>query len=171
MKDLELLYSPIDDIFDSVSKVISNELDSVGHFSFNPYTFTLFPSILDQIIFPDYEPKIKYPVANCYIEENGTWVLEIGVSGFSKEDLNIKREGNVIIVEGSHDKNQDENTEKDKKKYLYRKLAKRDFIVAYEMSNKLDFSKINTSLKDGILNISIPLKDQERMMSEKIKIS
>jgi HSP20 family protein len=171
LKDLELLYSPLDDIFDSFSKALFDKVDTIGHYSFMPYiTSNNFHSIFDNISFPDYEPTVKYPVANCYIEENGNCILEIAVTGFSKENINITREGNVITIRGEENTDRDGNTKEDKRKYLFRRLAKRNFEVSYKMSDKLDFSKINTSMENGILKISIPMKENEKVVSEKILI-
>lgn len=154
------LYRPIGDIFDAVEK----HLDTLGQFSFTP---TLFSSIFDDIVFPDFQTHVSYPVSNCYIEEDGSCIIEIAVTGFSKEEIDISLKDNVITIEGKKDKD-----EKDKKrKYLFRKLSERSFRVSYELSDKLDTEKINTSLENGLLIIEIPMKEIERKKKEVRKIT
>ena len=166
LEDLELLYSPLDDIFDSVVRALDDHSDLTGHYSFTPY----FSSIIDKIAFPDFEPTIKYPVANCYIENNGVCVIEIAVTGFSKENIEIMREGNVIIVKGKGNTDKDDDLFESNRRYLFRRLAKRNFRVSYKLSDKLNFDKIKTFLENGVLKISIPLKENEKPIVEKIEI-
>lgn len=152
------LYSSIDDIFNKFSK----ELE-VGHYSFTPY---FSHTIWDEIEIPKFECSVSYPVFNCYITEDGTCVLEIACTGFSKDELSINRENNIVTVEGKKKEGVGEN----EAKYLFRKLAKRDFQVSYELSNKLDFDSIKIKLENGLLEIKVPLKENEKPIKKELKI-
>ena len=151
-KDLVPLYSALDSIF--------NNSTFDDFFNFHQYPFS---SFLDKFKFPDFRSSVSYPKANCYLTENAIH-LEIAVAGFPKEYIEIKREGNDITIKANKPEDGKE------KGYIFQELAKRNFVVTYRLSNKFDYSKIATKLENGILYISIPIKEEEKAEIQKIEI-
>ncbi len=114
-------------------------------------------------------PKVetpKYPVSNYYIQKDGTSVIEIACSGFSKDELKIERIGDKLTVIGEKYSTEKEN----EKKYSYRNIAQRDFKLSYKCSDKMDLDNIDISLDLGILKIVIPMKENEKPKIEQLKI-
>jgi HSP20 family molecular chaperone IbpA len=110
---------------------------------------------------------LTYPVSNSSILDDGTSVLEIAVSGFSSDEITVKREDLKIIVEGK--KQKEEETKK--KKYLYKQIAERDFTMEFIGSDKWDFNNLKVLLKNGILRIEVPILESCKPVNKIYKIT
>lgn len=157
-KDLVPLYSALDSIL--------NTPTFDNFFTFHQFPFSDF---LNRVTFPDFKNSVSYPKANCYLTEDSLH-FEIIVAGFSKEDIDINREGNNIIIKADKQRNKEEDKQDEKRGYIFRDLAKRNFTVTYKLSDRFDYSKIDTKLENGILYISIPIKEEEKPKTQKIEI-
>lgn len=107
-----------------------------------------------------------YPKTNSAILEDGTSVLEIAASGFSSDEITVRREDLKIIVEGKKEKDT-----KEEKKYLYKQIAERNFSVEFIGSEKWDYDKLSVNLKNGILTITIPILESCKTMNKTYKIT
>ena len=106
----------------------------------------------------------SYPVNNYGIDENLNSIIEIAVSGFSEEDIIISREDLKLIVEVKKE------LQEEKIKYFYRNIARRKFKLEFEGSDKWNFEKLEASLKNGILRIVIPMKEEFKPVKQTFKI-
>jgi HSP20 family molecular chaperone IbpA len=109
----------------------------------------------------------SYPVSNYSVTKEGTSVIEIAVSGFNADEITVKRDDLKIIVEGK--KTEDE--ENNERKYMYKHIGERDFSLSYVGSDKWDYDKLTVKLKNGILRIDIPIKDECKPINKTYKIS
>lgn len=107
-----------------------------------------------------------YPVKNHLIYKNGTNEFQFAVTGFSKEDIDVKIENNYLIVSAKNTKEEDDSV-----KYVIRKISQKSFEHKIKLSYKMDVDKIESSLKNGILSIKVPLKKDFEHVSKQIKIS
>lgn len=107
-----------------------------------------------------------YPVTDNYILENGDVVLEIAVTGRKKEDIQISCKDEYLTIKTI----KKEKDKEDKKVYLHRKIARRDFDITFKCSTKLDLDKIEAKVEDGILSILIPLKEESKPKVREVKI-
>lgn len=98
----------------------------------------------------------SYPVSNFGVTEDGTSIIEVAVSGFDKEDIIVRREDLKIIVTG---KKKEEKNEQ-KVKYIYKKIAERDFEISFVGSEKWNFDKLTAKINNGILRIEVPIRDE-----------
>ena len=125
-----------------------------------------FDRIFDEF-FRDPEPYVKqttngYPLTDIYKNEDGSQVIEMALAGFSKEDIQIHTEANKITVgsEGMKDTSF-ENT---------RRIAKRKFQKSFvDYHNTLDFANSDASFENGLLKITIPLRDEVKPRQISIK--
>jgi HSP20 family protein len=116
--------------------------------------------------FSDIVRKDMYPVSDIYIGENGSVKIEIAVTGKTKEDISISVEDSILVIEGKEKKNR-----YDKKWRLVDGKIKVDpFKKKIRLSNKLDCSKAEASVENGLLTIIVPLKEQEEKKSKMIPI-
>ena len=99
----------------------------------------------------------NYPPCNVYYDESEKddkkrRFIEFGVSGFSSDDIKVSIHTNddgrkELKVEGQSE------PESDSIKYVYRKLAKRNFSSQVPLHKHHEIEEV--TLKDGILRISL----------------
>lgn len=167
----------------SLSSIFNDVVDAVYT---SATTTTTSADVVGSILYYDYTAPIKnnlwqlvedftypiittppYPVSNYSVDENLTSIISIAVSGFSDEEITIKREDMKLIVEGKKSK---EREKEDKRKYFYKNIAERDFRLSYDGSDKWDFDKLEAKMSKGILNIEIPLKEEHKPVKQEFKI-
>jgi HSP20 family molecular chaperone IbpA len=123
------------------------------------------------IVLRDYESSElnapNYPVSNYSIDETGTSLIEIAVTGFDENEIELKREDLKLIIKAECG----DKAEDIKRKYFHQKIAKRDFEISYTGSDKWDYDKLTAKLKKGILRIEIPMKDEFKPIKQNFKIN
>lgn len=118
---------------------LSRELDNL----FNTFFYS----------FPREDPKPPVSVEMVPDNEGGFAGAQIqfAVAGFEEEDLEIYFEGRTLVIEGDNLK-RDHVSEKFKCAFS-RKISIRE---------NLDLEKAEITLKNGILNILLPVKDPKK---------
>lgn len=119
------------------------------------YTTKDIPTILDSLYnLDDWVTKIKtypssmpsnYPPYNVVKLDSNNVMIEMAVSGFKREDLEVTTEKNILTVSSSK--------EEDTREYMFRGLAKRSFKKSWELSEDSVVDKV--TCEDGILSIHI----------------
>jgi HSP20 family protein len=160
----------------SLFEVIDNMFESYNSYNYHDTAGNLWDTELKNFPYKisswwaDFKPplivKPNYPVSNCYVLGDGTSILELAVTGFTKENLTIIREDDNLIIEGKRNKKHDENT-----KIVWDNIAYRDFKITYKCSAKVDLTKIKSTLENGVLKIIIPLKEESKPVKQVIDIS
>ena len=95
------------------------------------------------------QAALQPPVDICETAEE--IVLKADMPGVSKERLNVRIEGNSLLVEGSIEIPLQERMDAlhaDVRSTLYRR--------SFVLSNELETEKIAANLKDGVLTLRIP---------------
>jgi len=146
--------------------------NQIGHYNSHPRfplttplplpqdLFLLFDAFFDDCKVEDLKSiTASYPVSRVLINTNGDQKLEIAVSGYSKEELKIHIEENLITVSG--EKKEDEKNEWRRVEGKLRIDEK--FKTSYRVSSKLDTSKATAEVKDGVLSIIIPRKESRQL--------
>lgn len=108
----------------------------------------------------------SYPVSNLYIEKDGTSVYEIACTGFDKDEISIEIEGKNLIITGT--RKEEDNSEE--RGYVYKKWTQKNFCVDAILKDCQDIEHISTSLKNGLLTIRVPLKEEEKPVKKVIQI-
>lgn len=97
-----------------------------------------------------------YPPYNAWVESNDESLkIEIAVSGFSKNDLSINFDGEVLTVSGERK----ESTDNTSRKWLHQGLAKRKFSSRFKVNGS--FLIESAVIKDGILLISFKKESKQ----------
>lgn len=95
------------------------------------------------------------PATNVFETEN-EFKIQIQLPGFSKENLNINFQNNVLTI-----KVEKENTEKQEEyKYVHREFEAYNFEKQFRVPKAVDSEKINAKFENGILNILLPKKEE-----------
>ena len=119
-------------------------------------------------------PKIdipSYPVSNGWLKGDGSLFIQIACTGFEKFELTVKAEDNILSVGAkklSHAK--DFETQTKEWKQLFHNLPTRDFEWKRRLSNKYDLEKLEARVINGILEITIPLKEACKPVKKEFEI-
>lgn len=129
--------------------------------------FMINDDILDDFMFPTVKEN-NFGKMKCDIyEKDGIYHLEMDIPGFDKNDIDIQIDDNdyLIITAEKNSTNEDA----DDKNYIRRERVygkyQRSFYVG-----AIDKDGINASFDNGILRISMPKKEEEKLASHKIEI-
>jgi len=121
----------VDKIFDAVNKY-SVGLDDVFH-RLHSYGMT--------------QPGGQYPPYNIVKESNVKWRIELALAGWSKDEIEVSLETNVLLVQSKAAK---ENIEQE---YLHRGVATRTFARGFNLSDDVRVGDV--TFKDGMLTIPL----------------
>ena len=105
--------------------------------------------------------QTNYPPYNVVKEDDEHFSVELAVAGFSKKDVSITKEKNVLVIEGK--------VEDESKDFVHKGLASRAFKRSFTLADGVEIS--GASLKDGILVVSLERVIPEEDKPVSIKIS
>ena len=97
------------------------------------------------------------PSANI-IENNDDYRIELQVPGYRKEDIRIQIENGILSI--SHEKERDED--QTSVNYVSREFQPADFERSFSLSDRLASDKISARYTDGILEVTIPKKEEAK---------
>ncbi|MBL4587522.1 MAG: Hsp20/alpha crystallin family protein [Flavobacteriales bacterium] len=129
---------------------------------------SIFPSMFDELWkeFPGTAQGVdQIPAAN--IKENETnYYVEVSAPGFSKENINVSVEDDVLIITGE----MNSNTEEKKENYLKREFRTGSFKRSFNLNGMVDVDKIDAKYEDGILKADLPKVETEIKKLKEIKV-
>jgi len=105
---------------------------------------------------PSTEAALR-PAVDIYETGEGI-VLQADVPGVAKERLNLRVEGNNLIVEGSIG-----IAPQEQMTALYADVRSTVYRRSFALSNELEADKIDANLKDGVLTVRIPKRADLRV--------
>ena len=105
--------------------------------------------------------QTNYPPYNVVKVDEEHFAVELAVAGFSKKDISITKEKNVLIIEGK--------LEDESKDFVHKGLASRAFKRSWTLSDDIVIE--GAELKDGILSVSLEKVVPEEDKPVEIKIS
>lgn len=104
----------------------------------------------------------SYPPYNILKEDNENYTIELAVSGFKRDEIEITSEGGKLYVNGSI------KTARTSDKYLHRGIGTRDFSHKFVLSDTIVVK--NADIVDGLLVISLVNIIPEEKKPRKIEI-
>jgi len=114
-----------------------------------------FPSMFDEFFgdmgtgMKDYASHV--PSVNIK-EEDKRFVLEMSAAGYTREEVKLKVEDDVLTITGEHEINTTDNGEK----YITREFSKGSFKRSFNLNQMVNPDKVNASFNDGILTVDMP---------------
>jgi molecular chaperone IbpA len=106
-----------------------------------------------------------FPKYNILKPTDSTWIIEMALAGYSKEDIDIEHKDGVLTV--SHQK--PKATSIEKPKYLHRGITKKSFSKQFAVAETVIVK--NATFKDGLLSIDLEEILPEEKKAKKIQIS
>lgn len=89
--------------------------------------------------------KSSYPPYNIVKADEDHYTIEVAVAGFSKADITLVKEGNLLTVNGSKDPNS--------ATYLHQGIAGRTFKQEFALADHIEV--VSAELVDGVLRVNL----------------
>jgi HSP20 family protein len=99
-------------------------------------------------------------------EENNQFIIDVAAPGYKKEDFKISLEKNMLTI-SSEKKNESEEKEGN---YSRKEFSFNSFTRSFRISDDIRFDEIKANYEDGILKISLPVKEEVKL-SREIKVA
>lgn len=124
-----------------------------------------FDQVFDQMLtqqFPNFTEQtgidfLKGAYPKCNIIDTTEDVQVIAeIPGLTRDEVSIKVENGVMTISGK----QASMIKDDEVKYIRRELKHSSFKRSFELGDTLDPTKISANFENGILNITIPKKEE-----------
>ena len=104
-----------------------------------------------------------YPPYNIAQINEDEYMISLAVAGFGMDNLEITKDGNILKVEGTSPKG-DENVN-----YLHKGIGGRNFTREFTLADHVEVEGANLEL--GMLNIHLKREVPEELQPKKIKIN
>lgn len=120
---------------------------------YNPFETLVGTMLTDIVRNPTYTKKSIYnPPTNVYSDEE-RYVIEMAVPGYSREDLNVKIDGDALYISN---KKEMEGENKELKK-LFTEFNYNKFERVWTLPDTCDKENISAEYEAGILRVSVPI--------------
>ena len=116
----------------------------------------------DSTFQPASNTKQSHPL-NIFFDDEGLH-FEVACTGLTKKDVILDIEGDILKI--SYKQPEDESFHEGT---IHRGLSKKSFDLRYKIAPKFDLSKTDAVLENGLLDIFIPLAEEAKPKSIKIK--
>lgn len=107
----------------------------------------------------------KYPPYNIRAINDDSYVIELALAGFTKDDLTITLKDNVLTVSGEGVNSYLSDSEFD---YIHQGIARRDFDQTFPLAEHVQVE--SAEFKDGLLTINLKRELPEELKPKTIKI-
>ncbi len=99
-------------------------------------------------------------------ETDDNFSVEVAAPGKTKEDFNIELDNDVLTI-SSEEKKENETSDK-KGRYTRREFSYSTFKRAFSLPETVDSQKISASYKNGVLEISLPKKEEAKIQAKRM---
>ena len=98
------------------------------------------------------------------VDQGDHYLLQAELPGFSKEEVKVQLDGDTLTISAEH--NEESGADKDDKQYLRRERRYGCCSRSFQMDG-VDTSKISAQYKDGVLELTLPKKNQPELPETK----
>ena len=98
-------------------------------------------------------------------EEEGAYRVQVDLPGLKKEDINIEVNENRLAISGERQFEQEEK--RDDYHFVERSYGR--FHRAFNLPSSVDANKIDATYKDGVLEVTLPKKEEVKPKKVTIK--
>ena len=124
----------------------------------------IFPSLNDDFLSNDFFPNffdtsrnLSLPAVNVS-EDRENFKIELAAPGLSKNDFKIEIKNNMLSISSE----KEEKEEGDNGKYMRKEFNYCSFCRTFGLPQTADTEKISATYTDGILNVTIPKKEEAK---------
>jgi molecular chaperone IbpA len=105
----------------------------------------------------------KYPPYNIKKIDDNTYVVEMAIAGFGKQDIELTLEDNKLVIKGNTE------TTESAENYLYRGISDRAFTRQFTLADNIEIK--NADLFNGMLKIWLEAIIPESKKPKKIHVN
>ena len=134
-----------------------------------------FPSLLDELFTenrldtPNYE-NFSIPAVNIQ-EKNTNFVVQLAVPGLSKENFNIEVEDDVLKISAEVSSEKEEKNTETETKFTRKEFNYSSFKRSFTLPENVNVDEVNATYKEGVLEITLPKKEEEKALKRMVEIS
>lgn len=131
---------------------------------FRPMFPSFFNEVMENAAAQDAEIVYK-PAANIR-EDEKRFTIELALPGFEKEEISMKLENDVLTISAGHEKKESE-VKYTRNEFGFDAKYSRSFILPEDIDN----DAITAEYRNGILNVAIPKKEEQKPQTKEIAIA
>lgn len=134
-------------------------------FAFRPFLPSLMNEVFER---QSNEREITYKPAANVREDDKNYTIELALPGFSKDEIKISFEEEVLTVTAGHQPQEDIK----EPKYTWNEFGyKNKFERSFQLPETVDADGISASFENGILTITLPKKEVVMAKAKMIEIA
>jgi len=114
--------------------------------------------------------SVKHPV-DVFEDDNGL-TFEVACTGLDKSDVDITIEGDILKItynKGEDERKSDNTPGKEQRRYYHNGIKRSSFDFGWKVARRFELAKANAEMNNGLLSITIPLANESKPKSIKIK--
>ncbi len=104
------------------------------------------------------------------IEEKDVYTIRMDVPGIDKDNLQVKVDGDVLIVSGKRKEARKETGEGGTRRIIHAERSYGEFRRGFSLPDGIDGKNVKATCKDGVLVITLPKKERTRDASFTVKV-
>lgn len=113
---------------------------------------------------PRWEGNEFAPTFDFY-EKDGDYYLTADLPGVNKDDISIDVRDNMVTVSGKRES----NIEEKEANYYLKESSYGSFSRSFRLPGEVEEDKVEANFKDGILQLSMPIKESSKKRKIEIK--
>jgi HSP20 family protein len=126
-----------------------------------PTMFNLFDDLFygdyPTVFSTDYSNRFNSPKINIK-ESKDTYTIEVAAPGLDKSDFEINLDNKTLSISAKNESKESDNDNG----YARREFSYTSFNRNFTLPDSVDDAKIKAEYKDGILNVSLPKKEEAK---------
>lgn len=131
------------------------------------------PSIFDDMFKTDWlggttnvnSIGVSIPAVNI-VEKDESFEVAVAAPGKQKEDFNIELDNDILTI-SAEEKKENETTENNGR-FTRKEFSYSNFKRAFALPETVDNNQIKASYENGVLNISIPKKEEAKVLAKRM---
>jgi len=133
-------------------------------FAFRPFLPALFNEVFER---QSNEKELTYKPAANVREDEKNYTIELALPGFSKEEITIKFEEEVLTITAGHQPKEDVKGPK----YTWNEFGfKSKYERSFQLPETVNADDINAAFENGILLVTLPKKEVQKPAVKQIVI-
>jgi HSP20 family protein len=134
-------------------------------FAFRPFLPSLYNEVFER---QSTEKEITYKPAANVREDEKDYTIELALPGFSKEEINISFEDELLTVTAGHQPKEDVKGPK----YTWNEFGyKSKYERSFQLPETVDADNISATFENGILHVTLPKKEVQPAAVKQIVIA